>query len=143
MNATQWLLVINAAGVVLAGYAIWTQLRLFKRQVHMNVYLAFTDRYRDIVARIPHVFVGEKSKPKLTTEEESALRAYFDLCYEEFILRSEDAIPPFAWPIWERGMRIAFTRPLIQQGWELVGDTSYFDGAFRDFSREINPNSKR
>jgi len=54
------------------------------------------------------------------------MRAYIDLCFEEYTLNKKGFIDADLWSIWEGGMKTAFSKPAFKQAWRAVqGDTEY------------------
>jgi hypothetical protein len=62
-----------------------------------------------------------------------AIRAYFDLCFEEWYMKQRGLIDDRAWLVWKGGMRTAFSKPAFQQAWELVKRDTEFGQEFEQF----------
>jgi hypothetical protein len=54
------------------------------------------------------------------------MRAYYDLCFEEYDLSERKLIDKRTWNDWHEGMEFAFSKPAFQQAWQRVKkDTRY------------------
>ena len=64
------------------------------------------------------------------------MRAYYDLCFEEFDLNKKGFFDKAMWCTWKNGMEVAFTKPAFQQAWKKIkGDTGYSKD-FRQFVKQ-------
>lgn len=63
------------------------------------------------------------------------MRAYFDLCSEEYYLWKNKNVDEDTWKEWESGIKFTFSKPAFKQAWSVVKlDTIYYG----EFSNYIN-----
>lgn len=63
------------------------------------------------------------------------MRAYFDLCSEEYFLWKKKNIDKDTWEEWASGIKYALSKKAFQNGWKLISlDTIYY----KDFSKFVN-----
>ena len=61
------------------------------------------------------------------------MRAYFDLCFEEYILHKKKFIDDDLWSIWKGSMEVAFSKSAFQQAWEIIQKDTKFGEDFENF----------
>lgn len=111
----------------------------FKKQLQLSFFAEYTKRYQDIILNFPEAINDlEFSISALEAEEKDRtlryMRAYFDLCSEEFYLWKKGHVDDATWGEWEAGIRFAFSKPAFQQAWRKLNlDTIYYG----DFSRFV------
>lgn len=71
------------------------------------------------------------------------MRAYFDLCSEEFYLHKRKLIDENVWELWGGGMRAAFSKAAFRQAWARIKKDTLYDEKFKAFveqqmSRTVN-----
>ena len=94
--------------------------RLYKQsKTHHNslLFAEYTRRYQEIMIQMPDsVFNGqaEASDPGVT----KYMLLYFDLCSEEFHLRSQGFIPDDVWNNWVEGMRLTVRDQTYHDAWQ-------------------------
>ena len=70
------------------------------------------------------------------------MRAYFDLCSEEYFLHGQGKIGDNTWNEWQSGIKYAFSKTAFKKGWNIVKfDTGYYP-AFVSFVEQILNNEK-
>src|SRR5689334_7030696 len=106
------------AAVLVAGAAIATSLRSVRDQLRISTFLAYTERYSEVMARLPFEARRPGSGYSLARVNEderetvlSAFRDYFNLCSEELWLHRSRWIDKRTWDIWHSGMRRVFCFP--------------------------------
>jgi hypothetical protein len=132
---------ITAFGIYVAIRANSKQFEALRLQLKLNFFADYTKRYQEIILNFPeNINESDFSFEALTQEQRNRtlryMRAYFDLCSEEFYLRQEGHIDDKVWHLWEGGIRFAFTKKAFRDGWEKVTkDTRYG----KDFEQWVNP----
>lgn len=140
--------VMAAIGVIIALCANRNQLITFNRQLKLNFFSDYTKRYQEIILNFPENinakdFSLEKLKRKERNKTLRYMRAYFDLCSEEFYLNEEKYIDEKVWGVWEGGIKFALSKAAFQQSWKLINmDTSYDDDFKKWVKKEIENHSK-
>lgn len=132
-------LLVNAAGVLVAVVGLlflWVQIRQVKNQLILQNYSEYTRRYAEIVHRLPEVINSEEFELgawRTDNDFMRNMRAFFDLCFEEWDLHNRELIPTASWNIWRGGIQTAMRRAAFQQAWEIVRDTSGFGDEFNNW----------
>jgi len=130
---------ISLFAVLTALGALWWQIRQNTRQARMQTFLAYTQRYQDIMASLPiSIEYDDFSLDTLEAEEkESALRwirAYYDLCSEEFYLKEQHLVDAAVWHLWESGMTDSLRKPAFRQAWKIIQANEYYA---REFAHHV------
>jgi hypothetical protein len=131
-------LVIALASGVSAAAALITIFVLLKGvrdQLWMITFAVYTGRYMDAMDRLPseaHRPGGDFRLDSLSqAARESALggmRRYFNLCSEEFYLKSKRKIDRDTWKIWETGIHDTIRLPCFRETWsELRVEYSFYE----------------
>lgn len=112
--------------------------RGLKKQMGLSFFSEYTKRYQDIVLNFPEsINQQDFDFDSLTKEERDKtlryMRAYFDLCSEEYFLWKEGNIDKNTWREWESGIRYAFSKTAFRKAWETLRlDTIYY-GEFTEW----------
>ncbi len=130
---------LTALATVAASLIILRQLTVLNKQVKLQQYADYTKRYQEIALNFPENINDPKFKLSKQRKDEydktmRYMRAYFDLCYEEWDLNRNKLIDLNAWSVWEGGMKTAFRKQAFQQAWKIIidSDTEY-DKEFESF----------
>jgi hypothetical protein len=140
MHASDWIALASAIatllGVLVAVVALWMQLAKLNQQLTLQHFADYTKRYQEIVLRFPEdvneptfKVVGREDYPPTMR----AMRAYFDLCFEEWYLHERKFIDQRIWAVWRGGMSTALSKPAFQQAWELINKDTDFGKSFENF----------
>jgi hypothetical protein len=120
--------------VIAAAGAIWAGLRGVKNQLWLQMFGEYTRRYSEIVRDLPY----ESRRPKSGFDPaqldgetrnrlENAVRAYLNLCSEEYYLYLRGRIDKETWTIWRRGIEETIRLPWITTAWgEVRVEYAYF-----------------
>lgn len=134
MTTEQVIAVAKVGAVLLAGLAIFMTLRGLRAQLWLVTFAEYTRRYSEIVEDLP----SDSRRPgggfrlaELAPEQRgrvlNTVRAYLNLCSEEFYLQSRGKIDQETWGIWKSGIEDTVRLPWIQQSWEeMQAEYSYY-----------------
>jgi len=126
--------VINLLALIIAGIGVWfvaRQLHGLERQTRLQNFAEYTRRYQQIVLNFPEdinspSFVLGKPGTEKYDNVMRYMRAYFDLCFEEWYLHRQGLIETDFWNIWYDGIETAVSKPSFQQAWRVMkADTNY------------------
>ena len=109
---------------------IYTQ-RTANKQYQYQFFAEYTKRYQDLILQMPDDLDISSINCK---DVDKFMRLYFDLCSEEFYLRSKGVIDNKVWELWEDGIRTTMRKPKYKTAWKLLG--SYYDD--ENFSHFMN-----
>jgi hypothetical protein len=135
-----WLTAIGVVAAVISGiaalFAVVIQLRIFNKQLTVQIYSDYTKRYQEIILRLPED-INEAGFSLLDRSDYDrvmrTMRMYFDLCFEEWHLHERKLIREDIWQIWRAGTVTALSRPAFIQAWPIVKNTSEFGEEFEGF----------
>ena len=127
-----------------------TSVEQFNEQIQMNVFMDYTKRYQEIVLNFPKSinnknFDYEKidadieKNMKIKEKTLRYMRAYFDLCSEEYFLHNEGKIDDNTWREWESGIKYTFSKTAFKKGWKIISlDVKYYPKFFNFVEEEMS-----
>lgn len=130
---------VSSLGILIA----FRQLRRFNNQLRLNFFADYTKRYQGIILNFPEeINMSDFDLLKLESSENATynktmryMRAYFDLCSEEFYLNQKKLIDKGMWSVWKSGIEYAFSKTAFKDAWSIVIQDSKFGD---DFEKWIN-----
>jgi len=132
LGTSDW---IALTGVIATGagvLVIWKQTSRLADQLKLQHFSDYTKRYQEIILCFPEDVNSEKFVLEGRKDYASVMRhmrAYLDLCFEEWHLNQENVIDSGTWRLWSSGMKTAFSKTAFQQAWERIKkDTEYGAG---------------
>lgn len=146
MTVSDWIslggAIATLAGVLVAGFAIRTSIQQLNQQLTLQQFADYTKRYQEIILEFPE----DINEPgfDLTGRPDSnqtmrRMRAYFDLCFEEWYLNQRQLLDSAIWNLWQEGMKEALSKPAFQQAWTIIKRDSSFGENFERFIEEMIP----
>jgi hypothetical protein len=140
MSTGDWIALGSAVatflGVLVAIGAIIYQGRKITHQLVLQNFSEYTKRYQEIILKFPE----DINEPTFKLEGRSdynttmrALRAYFDLSYEEWYLNKRGFVDEGIWAVWEGGMKTALDKPAFRQAWHKIRSDTQFGVEFENF----------
>lgn len=133
---------LSAIATGLGIFFLWKQLDGLNKQAKLQVYAEYTKRYAEIVQRFPEdINTTDFVMSSRGKEQEGimrAMRAYFDLCFEEWDLNEKGLISKDFWITWREGMSTALSKPAFKQAWALIQVDSVFGTKFVNFVSEMS-----
>ena len=131
MNATDF---IQLLILVIAILGLMFTILSFRQQLRQNFFTDYTKRYQKIMLHLPEEFyTNEVTYKELQNEARAYLRAYFDLCSEEYYLKTSGKIDKEVWENWKQGIVYIFNKELILEAWSHFNQENY-----QDFSKWIS-----
>lgn len=119
---------VTAIATIAGAIAVLFQLHWLRQQIKLQNYADYTKRYAEIVLHFPEdVNQGDFKLSKRSKDYNQTMRymrAYFDLCFEEWDLKRRQLIDLETWKIWEGGMITAFAKGAFQQAWKVIKDSN-------------------
>jgi hypothetical protein len=119
------------------------------RELKLSHYSEYTSRYQDILLNFPSN-IGALSfqlhKLKAADREKILvyMRAYFDLCYEEWDLHNRQLIDQKDWDVWKDGMSKTLVRPAFRESWQhFTSENSEFGDTFTKFVSDLHANEDK
>lgn len=130
--------IISAFAAISAIVGLICQSHSTRKQVKLQNFIEYTKRYQEIILNFPES-INEQSFSFETLLQEDKnktmryMRAYFDLCFEEFTLHEKKYIDNDLWSIWRGGMMAAFSKSAFKQAWMTIKTDTEFDASFKTF----------
>lgn len=114
--------IITAIGLFLTFDANKNQLRIYNHQLKLNFFTDYTKRYQEIILNFPESinednFSFELLDKPVRDKTFRYMRAYFDLCSEEYHLNQKEHIDSDVWEVWEWGIKYAISKSAIKIAW--------------------------
>lgn len=140
MNIEHYISIITA--LIAVSALIW-QIRTNNKQSKMQTFLVYTQRYQDIFINLPSgiesndfdINNGEYDKEMFLRN----LRAYFDLCSEQYQLHKRGLIDDKVWTLWKNGMKDSLKKPAFIQAWKEIQSHDYYHRHFADYIDRLIP----
>ena len=128
--------IVTFLGVVVAAVAIWIQMRKLNEQLMLQHFADYTKRYQEIILKFPEN-INEANFVLASNKEASCImrqmRAYFDLCFEEWYLNNRKLLDKEIWILWKSGMEAAILKPAFKQAWAQIKKDSKFGLEFEQY----------
>lgn len=123
--------------IVVTASLSYGAIREIRDQVRTTVYLECTKRYYDIVTQLPDGASDPKRSvlysPGINKGEIMGLmRAYYDLCSEQFYLHGSGKISQGTWDHWRGGLIFTIKLPTFREAWDEIKEEGY-EKSFVDF----------
>jgi len=105
-----------------------------------NFFADYTKRYQNIMVHLSeNVHHSNFDYDKLNAEQKDDtlryMRAYFDLCSEEYDLYLQNLIDKKVWENWEEGMKFIFSKQAFRDAWNMIAFDSFY---YKDFVSFVN-----
>jgi len=131
----------TVAGVFVAIFISIQTAKNLSKQLKLNFFADYTKRYQEITLNFPENinekdFDFEKLAPEIKAKTLRYMRAYFDLCSEEYFLWKDGNIDNKVWEEWKSGIEYAMSKTAFQRAWKdhIKISTIYYN----DFTNFIN-----
>jgi len=118
------------------------QLKTYNEQLKLNFFADYTKRYQEIVLNFP-VNINQKDfdyhhlPDEVKNKTLRYMRAYFDLCSEEYDLYREGYISERVWRNWKEGIEFAFTKKAFIDAWDLLKFDAVYYPEFTNWISEL------
>ena len=113
---------------------VWWQIRQVKEQLFLQHFADYTKRYQEIILQFPES-INEPSfdvaLPEHRDKVMRQMRAYTDLCFEEWFLNQNFRLHPKIWQTWDAGMTTAFSKRAFRDGWSAIKKDTAYCSAFQ------------
>jgi hypothetical protein len=114
------------------------QIHYVIKQLKLQNFTEYTGRYHKILLNLPENinsdgFSFEKMKKYKKEKTLRYIRAYYDLCSEEFYLKMNRYLSKEVWKLWEAGMESAFKKKAFKEAWNIIQKDTYYSKEFENF----------
>lgn len=144
MTTSEWIAlgsgIAALGGVLVSVIALWKQMRKLTNQLMIQQFSDYTKRYQEIILHFPE---GINENSFVLTDRKDYdqvmryMRAYFDMCYEQWLLNTRKLLDEKMWADWKSGMGSAFSKPAFRQAWRIIKEDSNFGIGFEGFVNEL------
>jgi hypothetical protein len=133
---------VGALGAVTAGISLVVGFRQFNRQMNAQTFLAYTQRYEQIMCELPEgVRLGRFGAPSemwvSDPKVQQAYLRYFSMCSEEYYLYRRKYVDPELWAIWKQGIVRTVRSPLGIAIWPVVEHEFDLYQEFQEWIRKV------
>jgi hypothetical protein len=95
---------------------------IFRKQVNVDIFLAYTERYAKVVSAFPgnawEKRFNQSCLPPRSEELTLAVLGYMNLCSEEYYLCKNNLLSRYVWRIWEGEIKRTLASPLLRREWQ-------------------------
>jgi hypothetical protein len=126
--------------VLIALVALWTQLKKLNDSLTIQQLSDYTKRYQEIILNFPEDINEQEFDLNTRSDYNHTMRymrAYIDLCFEEWYLHQRGLIDKQTWKSWEEGIRASFTKPAFRDAWLTIRDDTSFRTQFEQFLNSL------
>jgi hypothetical protein len=119
------------------------QFNLFKKQQRLLFFAEYTKRYQEIMLNLPASIANDDFNiNQLNSPEKDNylkyMRAYFDLCSEEYNLFLNGYIDKEIWSNWEQGIKYSMSKHAFIQAWNIIElNSDYYPDYLKWFNKKI------
>jgi hypothetical protein len=106
---------------ILTVWLVWCQIESVRRQLKIQNFSEYTRRYQEFILHLPDNVNDESfdlQRSEMVGDRNKFMRymrAYCDMCFDEFWLRRSGLLDKDIWSVWEYGMPVAFARRAFRQ----------------------------
>ena len=138
---------ISSIGVFIAICTLIYQVRTNTKHLTLQNFTEYTRRYQEIILHLPENINSNEFEFKHMHEAEREttlryLRAYYDLCAEEYYLSRKKLISKGTWHMWSTGMGMAFRKKAFREAWDIIQKDSCFSIEFVKFVKEMRESNR-
>ena len=108
------------------------QLKAYNKNLKLNFFADYTKRYQEIILNFPESinrsdFEFDQLEENVRNITMRYMRAYFDLCSEEYDLKRAGYIEDSIWDYWKLGIEFAYSKRAFRDAWGIIKlDTIYY-----------------
>jgi hypothetical protein len=154
--AAQWSCMTNSDWITLAAaiatfsavavtiVALWVEIRRLNQQFMLQHFADYTKRYLQILLQFPEDINVASLMPESDPQYQQTMRqmrAYFDLCFEEWHLKQHKLLRKDIWSLWESGMEASLSKPAFKQAWARIRTDSRFGKPFEEYIDSLGKKS--
>ena len=134
--------IVAIAMLIITVKSLNSSVEQFNEQLQLNVFTDYTKRYQEIMLSLPESvndddFSFYNLKENEKEKKLKYMRAYFDLCSEEYFLYGQGKIGKDTWHEWNSGIKYAFSKAAFIESWQLIRPDSGFYPEFVKFAEKI------
>lgn len=142
--------IVNFASLVsliIAAFGVWWGVRTYRHQMNAQLFLAFTERYENLIRNAPPEFRAWRLKPEATLPEvthdvSTSILAYLNLCSEEDFLWRKGYLDDAIWCIWRDELERTLRSDLFRREWPKLKEEFQSYGHFCGFVDRVQQHAE-
>jgi hypothetical protein len=139
--------VATPLGVIGALIGLIYTVNNYRRQMHAQVFMKYTERYEHILDSFPENALAARfdseALPPGSSQLSLCLLKYLNLCSEEFYLKTRGYLPEELWNIWEGDLKRMIGSPLLQREWPSLRSEFVSHRAFLEYVERVQAEYKK
>lgn len=135
VTVSEWVQIISTSflitSIAAAFYFSYKTLREIRNQLWISTFSDYTKRYSEIICQLPDAASDPKNSlladiSKIDKDKLMGLmRAYYDLCSEEYYLYTHGKLDSDTWALWEKGLVFTIRLPTFRDAWKTIKMEGY------------------
>jgi len=148
-NFIEFIIMLTAViTVIVAIYSLRTSIKQNNDQMRLSFFTDYTKRYQEIMLGFPFDIgnpdfdihaLDDKQKDMVL----KYMRAYYDLCSEEYYQFQKKNIDKATWVEWEEGIKDSLSKKAFRDAWDILCFNSKYYEDFTNLMKKIYPNSDK
>ena len=122
-----WTIILAAASLAVSIISLVVSLRIDGKRHRTLMFTEYTKRFQEIIL---HLYSDPQNKSAYH-------RLYFDLCSEEYYLKSTKQLPNDIWDKWVYGMKLVMKHESLRASWKVESVNYDNQKEFRRFFDNI------
>lgn len=112
----------TVVSVIVAAAAIWAGVQMNRKQMNVQVFTSYSERYERIMSSFPKEALHSRFEmshelPPLNEELTLCVLRYLNISSEEFYLWQAGYLDKKVWQMWEHEMKRMISSPLFRREW--------------------------
>lgn len=132
------LLLVTIIGLTISINNNRQQMKVFHTQQKIAFFADYTKRFQDIMLNFPEDVFNDNFDFKSDTRSEQVIkymRAYFNLCGEEYDLWKSGYVEDRIWDKWQQGIEFFLSKKVFKDAWYEIHKNAVY---FQDFEKWID-----
>jgi len=133
-------------GIVVGFMSLINSLNNYRRQMHAQIFMKYTERYEHILDGFPPDAIAARFDAKIlppqSTQLSLCLLKYLNLCSEEFYLKERGYLAESLWRIWESDLKRIIGSPLLKREWPSLRVEFLSHHAFLEYVERVQSEYK-
>jgi len=126
------------ASLIITAFGVWWGIKTYRGQMNAQLFLAFTERYENLMCNAPAEFRAwrlnsDATLSEVTQDVRRSMLGYLNLCSEEYYLWRSGYLNHAIWRIWRDELERTLRSDLFRREWPKLRDEFQSYGHFCDF----------
>ncbi len=141
--------ILTLVTLIVAGLGIMWQMHQLSKESKLIIFMGYTQRYQEILIHFPIDIAKDDFNLEVFLEKEENkdelllwMRAYFNICSEEYQLGKDKLIDKHIWKLWDAGIVSSMSKPSFQNAWKRIEVCNYYNEDFHNYITRIINSSK-